>query len=1359
MKRVLISLLAVSSILLILAALILFLPPAFRIGLRAANRFLPVTLSVSEYHHVPGELRISGIQVTTPRATLGEMTSLEIEYRPLTLFLGRLEIATLHLEAPEIVLQRSEDGRIDPFGLPPGREPEDRKGRSSDDGSWTAVLAPLHVREVRISEASIRFEDLATGYSMMWDGVDMEGDLSGDPLRGELHLSEGLLEVSKGTASTWKAKTEGRASLREGRLSVTELQLVMDESRIVFNGGYSLEGETVDLKAELETVPLGRILKTFGVQDVQVDDLSGTLEADGEPGAALVMKADLGATAYRQKVHAQLAGSLQEERILIESIRIRNPEASLTGRASWDTSSGRLGGELDLKSSLLEETFRPYGFEDLKVRELSVGGRLDGTVQNPELGLQVRFEELLHRSPILSGFSAEGGIGTERGVHLEGKAESVPLLGEAGGPSRMSASLHRGVAECEIRADPSLNLRGKLNLEDRNAELSVQARQLSLSFLVKERIHSSSTLSLTGSGSFRGSLDRAETWTGKADIDTLRLSLLDLDIRTARPASVRVEQGRVHAEAALKARESEMDVRGSFPLEDQGEVNLAVTGALSLEQLHPAARHFLPALEAWHGDLRINGNLRGPVGAPRIRAVAELPDASLRLVFAEQELREESMEDGNEGKGETEEQLHSQAIVAEGIQANLDLEGPLTAPSGSLNLSTRQGALYGESLDKVQLQAESRNGRIWNPQLEIRRGKDRLFLQGRWEIPTGKLSGSIQSTELDLSTLLQSRDLPLRGSTELEGTIDGTTESPQVRIRATASSLVIQDTPVGDVQADLGYEPDRLTARAESDAGWLDVAVHLKGKRTFSLRGAIDAFPMGPLLEKVKLRAWTGTASLSGNLTGPITEFERWKGEISLEKVDLRAGSAPIRLAGPVNLGFRQGTLTLPETSLIIEDSALRVQGTLGPASRLTLRGTLPLVPFASLFPGVRFDTARAEADLTVSGTLDDPALDGTLGLEAGQVKLGVLGYPVDSLRAELRANANRFTLVSLEARMGDGSIDGSGSVRLDPLSFDDLRLNLEAVPVRLSDDLAARLRGELLLRGTRERSLLQGDLRIIEARYEEDFDLVGMVLRPSRPSQSKVETPDPLLRNMRLDLNINSGPDLIVRNNMARVILSTDMDIRGSAATPVPLGVVKVEEGRIYFSKKQFDITQGTLSFIDPQGGPPNLQLESMVEVQGTTRDYTIYLSFTGPLDRIQLELRSVPDLEREDILFMLVTGKTRDEFYASTSEEADTEETAQRLALSGLGFLIGSDVREMTGLDTFELERTEGEDFGVKTTVGKQFNERIEVRGIFALGSGQQVSEAQVGYLLTDMFYVVGTQRTDGSFGLDFRIRLGSR
>lgn len=1358
MKRFLFSILAVIAAIVILAAVVLFLPPAFRLGLRAANRYLPVTVDITEYHHVPGRLSLSGVEVATPRGTFCEMAGLRVEYRPLALFLGRVEVSTLELENPRITIQRSEDGQLNLFEPSPGPE----KGQESEDtdGSWTVVLAPLRIGEVRIVEGSVRFEDLANGLSLAWESLGMEGTFSGHPLRGELHLRKGYLQASRGAHPPSRMSTEGSASVSDGRLRVTGLRLATEESSISVSGEYSLAEEKLALDAQLEALPLGRVLESLGVDGVQVEGLSGALKAEAIEWDHGVLRADLRGTVYDQQVvRARVACRLLEERILVESLDVSTPEAALKGEASWAFASGDLRGTFGLASPVLEESFRPYGIQDLRVRGLSVDGTLRGTIQDPEARLRLRFNELSYRKPLVTGFSAEGGIESGRGIHVTGKAEKVPLFGEAGGASLISASLHEGIAACEIQAEPSLNLQGRLNIEDRHAELTVNARQLALSFLTKDRIHSGSTLSLTGKGSFQGNLDRKETWTGEAEIEALRLSFLDLVIRTARPARVRVGQGLLHGEATLKANGSDLDVRGSYPLLSEGELNLDVNGSLALEDFYLPARHFLPALEGWQGNLRIRGSVQGPAGAPRLQAVAELPDGSVRLALPGEGDQEESTQGEVDGQEAVREELPTEEILAEKVQAVLKLDGPVTAPSGALNIHLKEVALYGEPLDEIHLQAESRDGRTWSQHLEIRRGNDRLSLQGEWEIPTGRVSGTIRSSELDLATLFKSEKMPVRGITDLQGTIEGTVKSPRVMLRATTKSLAIQDAQVGDVDTDLDYEHDGVSVRGRTGSGWFEASINLDEKREFSFQGSLQDVPVGPILERANLRGWTGKASVSGRLAGPLVDFERWEGEISLEGLNLLAREVPFLLDGPVLLGFSQGSLTIPDTSLVVGGSPLRLKGTVGRENNLILQGTLFLGPFASLIPWVRFDTARAEADLVVRGSASSPLVNGTLHLEAGQVKIGGLAYPIDSIRADLRADSNRVTLLSLTAQVATGEVRARGAMTVAPLAFEDVNLILESVPVRLSDSLVGRLRGELLFRGTRDRSVLSGRLRILEARYGEDFDIVGAVLRPSRPSQRRVKAPDPFLRNIRLELNIKSGPDLIVRNNIAQVVLSADMDIQGTAATPVPLGTVKVEEGRVLFSKKRFDITQGSLSFIDPQGGGPNLQLESVVKVQGTTREYSIYLTFTGPLDRIQLELRSVPDLEREDIVFLLVTGKTRDEYYASSSEPTDMEETGQRLALSGIGYLVGSDMKALTGLDTFELERTEGNEFGVKTTVGKQFNERVEMRGVFALGSGQEVSEAQMGYLLTDTFYVVGTQRTDGSFGLDFRVRVGSR
>jgi len=1359
MKRLMFGLLALITAMLLLAAAFLFLPPAFRLGLRAANRLLPVTVDIAAYHHVPGRLSLSGVRVATSLGTFCKMAALRVEYRPLSLFLGRVEISALELDSPSITIQRSANGQLNLFEPSPAPEPGQEGEGAGETGSWIAMLAPLRIDKIRVAQGSVRFEDQASGLSLVWDPLDVEGAFSGRPLQGELRLMKGFLQASRATHPPLRMSTEGHASLGDGKVRMTGFRLAMEASSVSVSGGYSLAEERLELAAELEALSLSRVLASLGVDGVDVERLSGTIQAETTGGSDGVLRADLRGAVYGQQARARLTARLLEDRVLVESLDLSTPEATVTGEASWELENGGLKGALRLASSVLEESFRPYGIQDTRVTGLRVDGTLRGTIQEPDVRLQLHFDEIYHQRPLVKGFSAEGRIEPGKGIHLNGKAEEVPLFGEAGGVSEISASLHQGIAAFDMRADPSLSLQGRLNLEDRHAELTVRARQLALSFLTKDRIHSDSALSLTGEGSFQGNLDRKETWNGEGKIDALRLSFLDLVIKTAGPARVNVARGLIRGEAALKANGSDLAVRGSYPLESPGELSLDVNGSLSLKDFYLPARYFLPVLEGWEGNLQIRGSVQGQLDAPRLKAVAELSEGSVHLAWPGEGDQEESTKGGHDGQEAVEEELPKEEILAEEVQAILKLDGPVTAPSGSLDVHLKEGALYGEPLDEVYLQAESRDGRTWSQHLEIRRGDDQLSLQGEWEIPTERVSGTIRSSELDLASLLKNEKIPVRGITDLQGTIEGTVKSPRVMLRATTKSLVIQDAQVGDVDTDLDYEHDRVSVRVGTDSGRFEIEVNLDEKREFSFQGSLRDVPVGPILEMANLRGWTGKASVSGKLAGPLRDIERWEGEISLDEFNVQAADVPMRLDKPVLLGFSQGSLTIPDVSLVLGGSPLRLKGTVGRENHLTLQGTLFLEPFASLIPWVRFDTARAEADLVVRGSASSPLVDGTLHLEAGQVKLGGLAYPMDSIRADLRADSNRVTLLSLTAQVGDGEVRASGAMTVAPLSFEDVNLVLESVPVRLSDSLAGRVRGKLFFQGTRDSSLLRGRLRILEARYGEDFDIVGAVLRPSRPTQRRVKAADPFLKNMRLELNIKSGPDLVVRNNIAQVVLSTDMDIQGTAAKPVPLGTVKVEEGRVYFSKKRFDITQGSLSFIDPQGGSPNLQLESMVKVQGTTREYSIYLTFTGPLDRIQLELRSVPDLEREDIVFLLVTGKTRDEYYASSSETTDMEETGERLALSGIGYLIGSDTKALTGLDTFELERTEGKEFGVRTTVGKQFNERVEVRGVFALGSGQQVSEAQIGYLLTDTFYVVGTQRTDGSFGLDFRVRVSSR
>jgi autotransporter translocation and assembly factor TamB len=421
------------------------------------------------------------------------------------------------------------------------------------------------------------------------------------------------------------------------------------------------------------------------------------------------------------------------------------------------------------------------------------------------------------------------------------------------------------------------------------------------------------------------------------------------------------------------------------------------------------------------------------------------------------------------------------------------------------------------------------------------------------------------------------------------------------------------------------------------------------------------------------------------------------------------------------------------------------------------MQGKVPLQPVGSFLPWLRIGSGEADLDIRMTGPLPSPRLEGSASLAADRVSIQGYDYPFDHVEARLHGSPEEILLDSFVARTGDGEIRATGRSSFGPFSVESLEAQIISLPVRLSQDLLGRIAGNLSFKGNAQSSRLAGRMRILEARYSRDFQVVGAVLKPARPSPVSVRKPSAFLSNMTLDLHVASGPDLFVENNVARIILSMDMDFQGTVAAPVPLGKVEAVEGKLYLLKKQFEITEGSLSFLDPTTINPMLHVESRVEVRGAGRDYLVYLSLDGPLDRIELELRSIPELLREDILFVLVTGKTQAEYLASGP--GDAKSGATQLAVSGISLLFGEDIRRATGLDVFEMEAGEGQDQGLKTILGKRVNERMELRGVFAIGSSHQASEAQVEYRLTDTIFLVGTQRTDGSFGLDVRLRFFSK
>ena len=127
------------------------------------------------------------------------------------------------------------------------------------------------------------------------------------------------------------------------------------------------------------------------------------------------------------------------------------------------------------------------------------------------------------------------------------------------------------------------------------------------------------------------------------------------------------------------------------------------------------------------------------------------------------------------------------------------------------------------------------------------------------------------------------------------------------------------------------------------------------------------------------------------------------------------------------------------------------------------------------------------------------------------------------------------------------------------------------------------------------------------------------------------------LLSNMRLDIRVETAPDVQFRTTLAENIdADAQLQVRGTAARPGALGRLEVTAGEVEFFGTRYNIDQGSVAFYNPN------RLEPIVNINLTTRarGIDVTLTVSGPMDRMQLTYRSDPPLQFSELVALLATG-----------------------------------------------------------------------------------------------------------------------
>jgi len=381
-----------------------------------------------------------------------------------------------------------------------------------------------------------------------------------------------------------------------------------------------------------------------------------------------------------------------------------------------------------------------------------------------------------------------------------------------------------------------------------------------------------------------------------------------------------------------------------------------------------------------------------------------------------------------------------------------------------------------------------------------------------------------------------------------------------------------------------------------------------------------------------------GAATLAATLTDGLVEIQT----LTLEAPAARL-TASARSDGPWVFGLDDDGL--PHVRV---DRSATLEG------NVDLSGTDSAWMVAAL-PGVRRAVGELGAQLQLSGTLEQPRLEGLVTVTEGQLGLQTSGVAsMTHLNGSARLDGTGLTELDLRGELGAAPFRVSGRLTAEgrtPASLlgstDGLRadISIEGDELLLYRAGGVKLRADtrLQLTGGWDDLELAGTVAITDGRIARHVSLLDMgsgdvgALLDQQVFSLRV----PPLDTLRFDVALTSPEPLGIATSVVRGQARLDAHLGGTGATPQLSGALHVERSQIRLHLWMFLSDRISVQF-----APQDL-LNS--ELSGSARarilGYDVLAVTTGPIEAPEVRLSSVPALSQEELLDLVLTGQLPEE------------------------------------------------------------------------------------------------------------------
>jgi translocation and assembly module TamB len=463
--------------------------------------------------------------------------------------------------------------------------------------------------------------------------------------------------------------------------------------------------------------------------------------------------------------------------------------------------------------------------------------------------------------------------------------------------------------------------------------------------------------------------------------------------------------------------------------------------------------------------------------------------------------------------------------------------------------------------------------------------------------------------------------------------------------------------------------------------------------------------------------------------------------------------------------------ITIPGIRLSFLDKGLfhcSGHGRIGGPLDFSVRGTIPAEVIQIYTDEYKDITGNILLTGFIQGTFADPVVRGSITLENIGATITGLMQTFHDVNGTVAVSSQAVSTDKIQGMLDQGEFRVSGKMALKKLKPDYLeaRFLTTALPVVVPDSMEFLLNTDISVKGTSEKSVVEGSLTILEGRYfkNADITLIGsMGLIESMGKKNRMVSPVkkeirlPFLAEPELKLKIKTRVPLDIDNNIAVMTLRPDLTIYGTLNNPLISGRADVPSGVIIYQNKDFLITKGVVDFINPYKIEPAIDINGQMDI----RKWTIYLKVSGKPDNLNFRLTSDPQEEHWDILSLVAFGKTTVELSGNAGGTAGVS-PRQRIA-DMVAKSLQENIRSETSFDSIEMKYTEGTASGssgdIKLTVGKELAERLSIKYGVETQNGVTVQSAETEYKFLESILMKAFHDTEGDFGGELVFRLEFR